>query len=191
MKRVPFLIVLILSVVVTSAQNADFRGASWGSSLSNVKSAEHARFVLRVKDYELVYTDLLGGEEANVYYIFNTNDKLLGGMYRFKKEYANAQLYVEDYNKFKDLLVKKYGKPASETQIKNSNMSDTENQNFGQLVADGNLSLSTIWNTGRTIVKIALVTGTNKRPTLQIQYTTKSFVALENQEELKATIGKL
>lgn len=191
MRQVPFLIILILSAGIASAQLNDFRGAGWGSSLSHIKANEHSKYITKIKDYELVYTDFLGGEDCEVYYIFNANDKLLSGMYRFTKEYANPQLYFDDYMKFRDLLTKKYGKASTESQVKNSNLTGTENQDYGQLVADGNLSLAASWNTDRTIIKIALITGSNKRPRLQIQYTTKSLAALENPADLKATIGKL
>jgi hypothetical protein len=78
----------------------DFRGFIRGSTLNTVQSTETAKFVLKVSNDELVYKDLPGGSDCDVYYIFNDNDKLTSGMYVFTKKYTNPRLYIQDYNKF-------------------------------------------------------------------------------------------
>ena len=185
------LCVAFLSGLIVFSQENDFRTSRWGSSLSSIKGIEKSSFVMKIKDDELVYKDLLDGEDCEVYYIFNDNDKLESGVYRFTKKYSNPQLYVEDYKKFKTLLEQKYGKPTGDSENWSNNTTGTEKHNFGQAVADGNLSLNSIWHTERSTVKIVLSTGTGKQPVLQINYTTKSLNELENIDDLKAAVGKL
>lgn len=173
------------------AQTTDFRGFNWGSSLGDVQSAEKAQFLFKVSNDELEYKDNLGGSDCDIVYIFNDNDKLTSGLYVFTKKYSNPQLYIQDYNKFKALLTEKYKKPANEKESWNKNSTIDEKHNYGQAVADGNLELNTVWNTGRSVIKIALITRNDKVPSLQIHYTTRSLDELENKEELKEALKKL
>ena len=191
MKHCIMLAIAFAPAVLLFGQVTDFRGATWGSSLTSIKASEKTNFVMKIKDDELVYKDLLDGEDCTVYYIFNDNAKLESGVYRFTKNYSNPQLYVEDYDKFRALLIEKYGIPANETASWNNDAGNTEKSNYGQAVADGRLSLNTVWRTNRSIVKIVLITTAAKRPALQINYTTRSLDQLENQAELRAALGKL
>ncbi len=90
----------------------------------------------------------------------------------------------------KSYLQKKYGSPTDEKEIWNSNTPKADKNNFGQAIVDGNLSLNTLWNTDRTVIKILLVTH-DKQPSLQIHYTTRSLDELESKEDLKTALNKL
>jgi hypothetical protein len=184
-------IAMIVCMSFTHQQAADFRGFRWGNSLGIVQATEKSQFVLKVSDDELVYKDILGGSDCNIYYIFNDNDKLASGMYVFVKQYSNPQLYLQDYTKFKKLLTEKYGEPVSEKENWRSDRRVAEKHNYGQAIADGNLTLNTVWNTDRSLIKIVLVNTNDKRPSLQIHYTTRSLDELENKEELRDALKKL
>lgn len=173
-----------------SAQSNDFRGFIWGSSIEKVQADEKVNLIYKLKNDELEYEDKLAGSDCNVIYIFNDNNKLVSGNYFFTKKYSNPQLYIQDYNKFKELLAEKYGKPASEKETWSTHMPVTEKHNFGQAVADGNLSLNTVWTTERSQIKIALISS-DKHPSLQIQYMSLSLDELESKEDMKKALGKL
>jgi len=191
MKKLFLVLAIIFSVKISSnAQTADFRGFSWGSSLSKVQSDEKSSLQIKAGDDELLYKDVLGGADCDVVYIFNDNDKLESGMYIFSKKYSNPQLYLQDYTKFKILLIQKYGKPVNEKEYWRNNTPLTEKHNYGQAITDGNLSMNTVWNTERSSVKIELIT-TNNHPSLQIHYTARSLDELENKTDLKNALGKL
>lgn len=183
------LAVFIAGINISYAQ--DFRGFTWGNSLSIVQAGEKSHFMAKISNDELSYKDILGGSDCDVIYIFNDNNKLASGLYVFSKKYSNPQLYLQDYNKFKTLLTEKYGKPATEKENWSINASATEKHNYGQAVADGSLTLNTVWNTDRSVIKIVLINSIDKHPSLQIHYTTRSLDELENKDELKAALKKL
>ncbi|HQG38460.1 MAG TPA: hypothetical protein PLK15_04965 [Chitinophagales bacterium] len=189
------LIVLLTSMasaLSAMAQNTDFRGYEWGSSLEKIQESESVPYVAKVSNDELIYRDQLGGYDCDVHYIFNDNDKLEGGVYLFTKKYPNPQFYVEDYNTFKSLLTQKYGKAVAENvNWKNNTTTSTDKQAYGQAVADGNLTLNTRWNTPRSSVMIILFTTPEKQPVLQIYYTARSLEELQNKATLKTAIQKL
>lgn len=190
MKKI-LIAVLILCGAVSGSHAQDFRGFTWGNSLDNVQTGEKSPFIAKVSNDELAYKDILGGSDCDVVYIFNDNDRLTSGLYVFTKKYANPQLYIQDYNKFKNLLTEKYGKPSSEKENWSSSTTASEKHDYGQAVSDGHLTLNAAWNTERSVIKIALVNTNEKRPSLQIHYTTRSLDELENKEELKAALKKL
>ena len=186
-------ILIILTVCIASMKHSlaqDFRGFTWGTSISSVEAAEKSKFIAKVNNDELTYKDILGGSYCDVIYIFNDNDKLASGLYVFTKKYSNPQLYIQDYNKFKALLTEKYGKPAFEKEKWNTNSTSLEDTNYTKAETENNDTQSAVWNTDRSVIKIILVT-IDKMPNLQIHYTTRSLNELENKEELKAALKKL
>lgn len=185
-----FIIMMTGGISSIKAQITDFRGFDWGSAFNKVQAGEKSQLIANINNDELEYKDKLGGSDCEVLYIFNDNDKLESGMYIFSKKYSNPQLYLQDYNKFKTLLIEKYGKPSVEKENWNNAMPGTEKLNYGQAIADGNLTLSTFWNTARSVIKIVLIS-IDRRPSLQIHYTARSLDELENKEELKNALNKL
>ena len=169
----------------------DFRGFSWGNSLAQIESNEKAKLILKDKDDALEYDDQIAGSDCIVIYTFNDNDKFISGAYVFTKNYSNPQLYVQDYNKFKQVLIQKYGKPKNDLKNWTSESSgQLDKDKIPQSVAQGLMSLSADWETDRSLIKIDLIYSNNK-PSLRIHYTTKNLAELEDQEQLKQALDKL
>lgn len=193
MKRLLLGVLLVPGFIgIASAQTvkSDFRNFVWGASFSQVQQNEKSEFLAKEQNDMLIYRDRLAGYDCNVSYGFNENDKLISGNYVFNKKYTNPQLYLQDFNTFKKLLTRKYGKPTSEKMNWNKNTPVLEKHNYGQAVVDGNLSMSTTWTTDRSFIEIAL-TGVNKVPSMHIHYTTISLEELQNGDELQKALNKL
>ena len=71
---------------------------------------------------------------VNVYFQFNDNDKLVNGTYSFLKKYADPQLYLQDYNKFKDILTSKHGKPILDKEEWNEKTTPFEKADCEQTI---------------------------------------------------------
>lgn len=190
MKKITFLISFCFAIGGSSLAQ-DFRGFTWGSTLDNVHAAEKSILLSSIGNDELIYKDIVAGADCNVIYLFNDNNKLASGIYLFSKSYSNPQLYIQDYKKFKTLLTQKYGKPANELESWSKSVTAEEKLDYGQAVTEGNLSLSSTWNTGRTVIKILLAKTNEGKPCLQIHYTTLSLDELENKDQLKESLKKL
>jgi hypothetical protein len=175
---------------IAQAAPNDFRGFSWGNLLADVKSNEKSTFVRQEKDDVLTYDDKLAGSDVFVNYQFNDNNKLVSGTYTFTKKYSNPQLYIQDYAKFRSLLITKYGNPVLDREDWRGNITPYEKENYGQAISDGELTLYSVWKTPRSEIKIILLTR-NNIPFLEIYYTAKSLDELENKEELQKALPKL
>lgn len=193
MKHVNLIIVVCFALINSCvAQNKpDFRNFQWGDPIEKVQSGEAAQNVLKDNDDMLQYKDQLGGFTCDVMYIFNENNKLISGNYRFSKKYSNMQLYVQDYNSFKDLLMQKYGKPALDQENWSTKATPgNSNATVGQAIADGTLSLITEWHTDRSTIQIMLNRNGNQ-PLLQIYYTAKTLNEMENKAAMQKALIKL
>ena len=193
MKQLATLLIMlsgIISNISAQTANRDFRDFAWGTSLTSIQSGEKAEFVDKIQNDMLIYKDKLAGYDCNVSYGFNENDKMISGNYIFNKKYTNPQLYIQDFATFKKLLTRKYGKPTSEKMNWNKNTPLLEKHNFGQAIVDGNLNMSTVWTTGRSLIEIALTT-VNHAPSMHIHYTTISLEELQNSDELQKALNKL
>jgi len=155
-----------------------------------VKSNEKSTFVRQEKDDVLTYDDKLAGSDVFVNYQFNDNNKLVSGTYTFTKKYSNPQLYIQDYAKFRSLLITKYGDPIVNREDWRGNITPYEKENYGQAISDGELTLYSVWKTPRSEIKIILLTR-NNIPFLEIYYTAKSLDELENKEALQKALPKL
>jgi hypothetical protein len=192
MKKIMVVFTVVMGAMNASkAQMTDFRGFNWGFNMETISSGEKAALITKSGNDELQYKDKLGGADCDVVYIFNDNDKLESGIYIFSKKYTNPQLYLQDYAKFKTLLTQKYGKPTGDPESMNTANNDhILKHHYGQAIADGKLSIFTVWNTERSVIKITLIT-IDKHPSLQIHYTSRSLDELENKEDLKNALNKL
>jgi hypothetical protein len=183
-------LITINSLTIAQTSKTDFRGFNWGDSLSEIKTDEKAKFVNQDKDDLLSYDDQLAGSDVNVNYQFNDNGKLVSGIYVFFKIYSNPQLYIQDFVKFKKLLTTKYGAPNLSKEEWSSNTEPSDKNNYGQAIADGNLTIYSLWTTDRSVIKITLIRHDN-HPSLQIHYAAKTLDELENKEELSKALLKL
>lgn len=190
------LLFIVLSTVLTKsscyAQAAvnDFRGFNWGSSFEQVLGGETSRFLFKENDDLLEYQDQLAGMDCNVSYSFNNNNKLVSANYSFTKRYINPQLYIEDYNTFKNLLIQKYGIPSAESQTWTAVVPESERNNPAQAIADGNLKLISSWATERSNIQIVL-SGNSRGPILHIHYTCKSLDELQDKTMIQTALKKL
>ena len=193
MKKSLFVVIALIAfgrLGISQTTEKDFRDFAWGSSFSQVKENETAKFISQDTNSLITYDDHLASYDVEVNYQFNEDDKLVSGTYNFTKKHSNPQLYIEDYDIFRNLLTTKYGEPNLKKEEWSSNTTPNDKQNYGQAIADGHLSLYSVWETKRSLIKIIL-SSSNNRPFLQIHYTTKSLDELENKVELRKALQKL
>lgn len=88
------------------------------------------------------------------------------------------------------MLITKYGKAPSDNEIWDNNTPVQDKTNYGQAVADGKLSLNTVWNTHRSTIKIMLLTA-DSHPSPQIYYTALSLDELQNKDVINKALIKL
>lgn len=185
-----YLFLLVQGIGYCQKQQNDFRGFTWGDSFDKVLSEEKAKYVTRKDRIELLYSDVLGGKDVKILYVFNGQSKLIETVYIFARKYNNPERYVLTYNAFSDLITEKYGTPTKQKERWISDDTANDKANPGQAVSDGDLSFYNVWMTDRVVIKSTLSNEVGK-PSMQIHYTTRSLDVMENEEELRSALKML
>jgi hypothetical protein len=194
MQKHPVLFVITVLVLVVSfttigiSEDFDFRNTKWGMSSEQVIASEGKQPV-DGDSRSLAYGDTLMGKKVAVIYLL-VDDKLVRARYSSLERHSNKNFYIDDYEKFKNALTEKYGKPISDERFWRNDLYRDERKSYGLAVSIGHLSYYAKWETETTIVIIAL-SGNNYKVRCIIEYTGKDFIELEKQYKKKKTESKL
>ncbi|MGE4412433.1 MAG: hypothetical protein AB7E45_01890 [Candidatus Caldatribacteriota bacterium] len=171
-----FGLVLLSICSFTYAQEYDFRQVKWGMSKEDVKEIE---------DRDIVYEDVGGTQELILYadqiskfdcfvsYLF-VQDKLASAGYYINEEHTNKNTYIDDYEKLKELLSKKYGQPIKDNIIWKDDLYKDNKKDWGLAISIADLVYSSCWETPTTDIELIL-TGDNYKIELVIKYVSKEL----------------
>lgn len=110
-----------------SSSSFDFRKTKWGMSKEEVKESENFIFFNDKKlnefeaerygfDEHVVFRGGVNGKEVRVVYCFK-NNLLVNTTQLFVEQYEDKSIYFKEYEYYKNLLIKKYGKPIVDEEI--------------------------------------------------------------------------
>lgn len=160
-------------ITVTSKDNLtnqsyEFRKSNWGDTRNKVKMTEGKENTSKNRDI-YSFTDYLGGKQVDVVYFFS-GEKLFSGKY-FKLYSTWENDFIEDYEYFFRLLIKKYGTPA----IREVN--DPSDRLYK--MCNGKLSLENyiMWKTESSYIVLTLSVDNEYQNTVYfgIEYTGKNY----------------
>ena len=149
-------------------QSYEFRRSNWGDTRNKVIMTEGKENTSKNRDI-YSFTDYLGGKQVDVVYFFS-GEKLFSGKY-FKMYSTWENDFIEDYEYFFRLLIKKYGTP-SRREV---------NDPSGRLykMCNGKLSLGNyiMWETESSYIVLTLSVDSEYRNTVyfSIEYTGKNY----------------
>lgn len=108
----------------------------------------------------LSYHRNLLGKKCLVAYVFN-DEKLVTVRLHLLERYADKDRYVADYNKIRDFLTEKVGRPLSNNVVWRENLAFADrDKNWGTALSTGCLSLDAEWVFQGTDLRLSL-TGDN------------------------------
>jgi len=148
-----------------------FGEMTWGQSKKQVVESEgRPLFQERIKGLDIMeYQQKVNNLDCSIRYIFAAN-KLSQTKFIFMNCYSDKNIYLEDYQKIKDSLIQKFGKPLEESM----NWRDTTRKEdfaaWGEAIGQGQLELSSRWQTPHTEI-LANLSGNNEEIALTVEYT--------------------
>ena len=155
------LLLLLVSSDLISQETThkyDFRNSRWGMKKDKVLSTEKNKPIDSgpYKQYILVvYAGEVAGFEARYGYYF-LDDVLVRGGYVFKESHSNKNEYINDYNKLKEILTRKYSSPIRSESIWYKDLFKNRPQDYGTAVSMGHLGFQSDWETDRTLIRLTL-----------------------------------
>jgi hypothetical protein len=166
MRKALFLILFFMSVSMLYTVDFNFRKSRWGMTSREVSRLETARFIKKINTrsgFQLLYQTTIGDMKGRVIYDFNRN-KLVKARYVFVL--YDVDRGINDYQRFRQLLVKKYGQPSFSRRILSGD-NRSEIAAFSYLILPlrirlrnglkkGDITLKTSWNLQDTIIYLHL-----------------------------------
>lgn len=180
MKKLIFLLFLILSTILSIAQDFGFRKTKWGYTKNQVKSTESLELILD-NDEILGYRTSVANLECTLGYYFK-NNSLYAGAYNFSEEHSNKNDYLMDYLSLKQLLKEKYGEPKIDEINWKDKLYQDDKEHFGLAISIGHLELFCNWETEDTFIQLS-INGDNYDISLKTLYKSKKLS--EEVEKMK------
>lgn len=163
------LAVLLLSVYVSTSPVAnDFRNATWGMSMAQVKAAEN-RQPLSEEPNRLTYMTSFLGQDAIAIYYFDAG-KLVRGRYVNVERHASNHAYLSYYDALTSTLRDTYGVPIEKSAYYASKSIRDNPLKWDTALAREKLAKHMAWNTLDTRV-VATVAGKNNTPYCYVEYS--------------------
>ncbi|MFC1541591.1 hypothetical protein ACFL50_03975 [Candidatus Latescibacterota bacterium] len=177
-------------LVVVFAENSfgedyNFRKTNWGMSNVQVMSSEPLD-VAEENENMLIYKTIVIGKEVFVVYIFVDN-QLLRARYVLAESHTNKNVFISDYNEFKEILTKKYGKPKQDDTFWANDLYKDDYSNWGMAISLGHLTYLSSWETQDTEIQTYL-TGENYDISCIVEYRSKDLKELEEKAQEKKAL---
>ena len=189
MKTVLLFIVFLVPFVLfcqSAKKEHDFRNADWGMRPAQVIKSEKIK--LSKGNNDLYGTTEVSGMPVIVLYSF-TNDKLTSASYLFEQKHTNQNDYIDDYNRLKKFLSKKYGDPLTDIIDWSNELYKDNYDAWGMAVGMGYLIFKSSWLNDKSSIALLLM-GENFKINMGITYISLELDELrESAEEEEALEG--
>lgn len=180
---VAFFVVAFASL--SFAGDYDFRKTKWGMSISQVKSSEPLT-VAKEDENLLGYKTTVIGKDVLVIYIFVDN-QLVRTKYVLAESHTNKNDFITDYNDFKNILIKKYGKPKQDKTVWRKELYKDDYSRWGTAISLGHLIYFTSWETEDTEISTILM-GENYSISCIVEYSSKNLKEIEKKAQEKKAL---
>ena len=182
---VGFLVVLFAEN--SFAEDYNFRKTRWGMSIAQVKSSEPLEVAKEDKTL-LGYKTTVIGKDVLVAYFFVDN-QLVRARYVLVESHTNKNDFITDYNDFKKILTKKYGKPKQDETLWKNDLYKDDYSDWGIAISMGHLVYLSSWETQDTEINNILM-GENFDISCIVEYTSKNLKEIEKKAQEKKALDE-
>lgn len=157
----------------------------WGASKKQILELEgKPANQEKIKGLDIMeYKQKVNNLDCSIEYIFAAN-KLSKTKFSFMNNYLDKNAYLEDYQKIKEALIQKFGRPLEEIMNWRDSTYKEDFAAWGEAISLGHLELSSRWQTPHTEI-LASLAGNNDGVALIVEYIGLQLkeLAKRSQEE--------
>jgi hypothetical protein len=150
-----FMLCMVTQSTIAWGENYNFRYTNWGMSQEEVIGSEEKIDPVEKTENMVKYKTQILGKNVELIYLFAQN-KLIGSSYKLDENYLASQHFIRTYNKFKQALMEKYGRPDKETTNWLNNTYRTDRKKWGLALSLGHTKYASLWNTKDTTIESSL-----------------------------------
>lgn len=181
------LIAILLSLTnMVWAEEFTFRKTKWGMSKSDVKASEPLE-IAESEDSLLGYKTQVLDKDVYVGYMF-IEDQLVRSFYMLAESHSNKNDYINDYQGFKVILEKKYGKPLDDQTIWRNDLYKDDYSHWGMAIGQGHLIFQSTWLTATTEI-VNVLHGDNFEISCGVQYKSINLKEIEEKAKEKKDLS--
>jgi hypothetical protein len=161
----------------------NFEEMQWGLSKKQVVESEGKPVdQRRVKGLDVMrYQQRVINLDCAIDYFFAAN-KLSRTRFSFSGDYSDKNAYLQDYQKIKEALVQKFGRPLEEAMKWRDTSYKDDFSAWGEAVSLGHLELNSRWLTSQTEITASL-SGVDDEILLTVDYTGLQLRELARKSE--------
>lgn len=171
---------------MSEAEDFSFRKTKWGMSIEDVKSSETLKIAEENENY-LGYKTSVIDKKVYIVYFFIEN-QLVRSRYVLAESHSNRNDYITDYNEFKEILTKKYGKPKRDETFWKNDLYQDDYSSWGTAIGMGHLVYFSSWETPNTEID-CILTGDNFDISCIVEYQSKNLKEIEKKAKEKKALN--
>ena len=177
--------IIVLCAELSFADEYNFRKTKWGMSIAQVKSSEPLD-VAKEDENLIGYKTTVIGKDVLAAYFFIDN-QLVRARYVLAKPHTNKNDFITDYNDFKEILTKKYGKPKEDKSFWKNDLYKDDYSRWGTAISLGHLIYFSSWETEDTEINNMLM-GENYDISCIVEYSSKNLKEIEKKAKEKKAL---
>ena len=178
------LLVLFLSGI-SVADDSTFRKTKWGMSSAEVKATEPLE-IAKEEENLLAYKNSVIGKDVFVVYFF-IEDQLTRARYALAESHSNKNDFITDYEDFKKILTKKYGKPNQDESLWRNDLYKDDHSGWGTAISLGHLIYFSNWKTNNTEIS-NILSGENYNISCIVEYSSTNLKKIEKKAQEKKAL---
>jgi hypothetical protein len=133
----------------------NFRNTRWGMNRAQVVRIEGSpNYHENSGGLDIIrYPQKVLNMDCMVGYVFAHN-QLAKAKYSFLADYEDKNQYILSYNKIKDILIQKYGRPEAERILWQDKHYQDNRSNWGLAISLGHMELNSVWMDSETEIRL-------------------------------------
>lgn len=166
-----------------------FRNSRWGMNQAQVVRLEgspnHRENSGGLDIFQ--YPQKVLNMDCMIGYVFADN-KLAKAKYSFIAKFEDNNQYVREYEKIRDILVQKYGKPEAEMNLWRDKMYQDDRSYWGLAVSRGHCEFNSQWQDSETVIQLRLYGG-KERVFLVVLYSGLEYLELASKAKAQSRLS--
>jgi hypothetical protein len=146
-----------------AGSKTNFRNTRWGMNKTQVVRIEgspNQRENSGGMDI-IQYPQKVLNMDCMIGYVFAYN-KLAKAKYSFLANYEDKNQYIRSYDKIRDILIQKYGKPEAEKVLWQDKQYQADRSKWGLALSQGHLEFNSLWKDSETEIQLRVYGGRNR-----------------------------
>lgn len=141
----------------------NFRNTRWGMNKAQVVRIEGSpNHHERSGGLDIIqYPQKILNMDCMIGYVFAHN-RLTKAKYSFLANYEDKNQYIHSYEKIRDILIQKYGKPEAEKALWQDKQYQDDRSNWGLALSQGHFEVSSHWKDSETEIQLRVYGGRNR-----------------------------